>query len=116
MARGKLPNPLERRHLVERDLSPERSRAIAEAYLAEGRSLEAVDFLAKAGAAQRLAELRREALRAGDLFLLRAVAGASGEAPRREEWEALAAAAEAAGRSRYAADARRQAARGEGEG
>jgi hypothetical protein len=39
MARGKLPNPLERRHLVERDLSPERSRAIAEAYLAEGRSL-----------------------------------------------------------------------------
>ena len=45
---------------------------------------------------------------------MRAVVGAMGNAPGRDEWLALAAAAEAAGKHRYAADARRQAERGGG--
>lgn len=112
MARNVLPDPLQRRHLVERELPAAQALRTAEAYLAEGRMLEAVDFLRIAGAAERLAELRRGALEAGDLFLLRAVAAAAGEAPRHDEWDALARAAEAAGKLRYAADARRQLTRG----
>jgi len=107
----KLPDPLSRRHLLERDLPAAQALATAEAYLAEGRSVDAIDFLAMADAPERLAELRAQAVEAGDLFLLRAVARASGTAPTRDEWAALAAAAEAAGNLAYAADARRQAER-----
>ena len=114
MARSKIPGPLERRHLIERDLAPAQALKTAEAYLAEGRVLEAVEFLAKAGDQERLRELRRQARETGDVFLLRAVADAMGEAPDREEWLALAAAAEASGKQRYAVDARRQAERGGG--
>jgi hypothetical protein len=114
VSRSKIPGPLERRHLIERELAPAQALKTAEAYLAEGRALEAVEFLAKAEDAERLQELRREALEAGDLFLMRAVVAALGEAPDREEWLALAEAAEAAGKQRYAADARRQAERGGG--
>lgn len=113
MARGKIPDPLQRRHVIERGLAPAQAEGVAEAYLGEGRRIEALVFLGQAGAAQRMAELRREAIESGDLFLLRAVADAAGEAPRREEWQELAAAAEAAGKLRYAADARRQFERGE---
>ena len=109
----KLPNPLARRHLLERELQPAQARATAEAYLAEGRPVEAVDFLAKAEAEDLLRELRGQAVAEGDLFLLRAAARASGEPPTSAEWRALAAAAEAAGKERYAADAKRQAERGE---
>jgi len=113
MARSKLPNPLERRHLVERELQAGRAMAIAEAYLAEGRALEAIDFLAKAGASDRLAALRGEAIAAGDVFLLRAVAGAADAPPSQEEWRRIAEAAAREGKERYAVHAARQAERGE---
>jgi hypothetical protein len=113
MAKSKIPDPLQRRHLVERELPPAQSQKLAEAYLEEGRALEAVDFLRKAGARERLAALRAEAVAAGDAFLLRVVANAQGEPPDRATWLALAERADAAGRERNAADARRQAARGE---
>jgi hypothetical protein len=114
VSRSKIPGPLERRHLIERELSSAQALKTAEAYLAEGRALEAVEFLGKAGDMERLQELRREARETGDLFLMRAVADAMGEAPDRDEWLALAEAAEAAGKERYAVDARRQAERGGG--
>jgi hypothetical protein len=112
VARSKIPDPLARRHLLERALAPAQALAIGEAYLAEGRQVEAVEFLAKAGAGERLAELRREAIAAGDFFLLRMVAAADRTPATRAEWQALAAAASAAGKARYATEAQRQADRG----
>ncbi len=114
MAKSKIPDPLARRHLLERELPPAQALRLAEAYLAEGRALEAVDFLRKAGALDRLAALRAEAVAAGDSFLLRIVTTALGEPADRETWRRLAEAAAAAGKELQAADARRQAARGEG--
>lgn len=105
---NKIPDPLTRRHLLVKDLSEAQAFATAEAYLEVGRVAEAIDFLAKVDAHDRLAELRVGAVETGDFFLLRAVARASGETPTREEWTALADAAEAAGKEIYAADARRQ--------
>jgi hypothetical protein len=113
MARSRIPDPLTRRHLVERALPEAEAMAIADAYLADGRTTEAVDFLRVARAQDRLRELRAEAVSSGDAFLLRSVAQAMAAPPRREEWRALAAAAEAAGKQRYAGEARRQAERGE---
>ena len=114
MARSPIPDPLARRHLVERELGRDQALRIAEAYLEQGRGVEAVEFLGKAGAAERLDALRREAVEAGDAFLLRSVAAASGRRASSTEWRQLEAAANAAGKLRYAADARRQAERGEG--
>lgn len=113
MAKGGIPNPLNRRHLVERELPAAQALGIAGAYLAEGRTCEAVDFLRLAGAEERLAELRSEAVKSGDVFLLRAVAGAMQVPPERGEWRRLAEAAGAAGKQRYAEEAQRQADRGE---
>lgn len=107
----KLPDPLARRHLLERDLPEAQAIATAEAYLEEGRSIEAIDFLANAGASERLAQLRVVAVESGDPFLLRSIARATREAPTHDEWVALAAAAEASGKDVYAEDARRQAGR-----
>jgi hypothetical protein len=104
---------LERRHLVEREIPAPQALRIAEGYLAEGRTLEAVDFLRKAGATEKLGQLRREAVAQGDAFLLRSVAAASGEAPTREEWLALAEGAASAGKQRYVEEGRRQALRRE---
>lgn len=112
MAKSQIPNALDRRHLVEREMAPAQALRIAEACLAEGRTLEALDFLRKAGAAEKLGELRREAVAAGDAFLLRSVASTEGSPPTRAEWSALADAAEASGRRLYADQARRQAQRG----
>jgi hypothetical protein len=109
----KLPDPLSRRHLVERELPAAQALALAEAYLAEGRRGEAVDFLRKAGAKDRLAALRAEAIADGDAFLLRQLAEATASPPTRDEWLALARGAESAGKERYAAEARRQSERGE---
>ncbi len=109
MARSKIPDALERRHQIERELPPEKALQMAEAYLEEGRSVEAVEFLRKAGAAERLGELRQEALAAGDVFLLRAAATAAGAPPERHEWAALADEAARAGKDLYAHEARRQA-------
>jgi hypothetical protein len=108
MAKSTIPNPLDRRHLIEKDLSDAQALEIAEAYRAAGRSVEAVDFFAKAHARDRLAELRSRAIETGDVFLLRAVARAMEEPPARAEWSATAEAADAAGKDRYAAEARRQ--------
>ncbi len=108
MAKSAVPDPLARRHLVERDLDAAQALRIAEAYLAEERSVEAVEFLQKAEAGERLAALREAALASGDVFLLRAVARAMGAAPTREEWQRAADAATAAGLERYAVEARRQ--------
>ncbi len=111
MAGSKLPNPLERRHLIEGALDPSRARQLAEAYLAEGRGLEAVPFLHRAGARERLAALRAEAVETGDAFLLREIAQVTGEQPGRADWRALSEAAAAAGKQRYAALAQREAER-----
>jgi len=112
LAKGKIPDPIERRHLVEKELPPAQARAIAEAYLAEDRCLEAVDFLKIAAAGERLAELRQRSIAEGDAFLLRAVAGAQGQTPTRDDWQKLETAAAAQGRDRYALAARRQLERG----
>lgn len=104
----KIPDPLSRRHLLEKDLSEAQVRATADAYLEAGRTVEAIDFLAKAEALDRLAELRTTAVETGDYFLLRAVARASREPATRAEYAALADAADAAGKEVYASDARRQ--------
>jgi hypothetical protein len=108
LARNAIPDPLERRHLIERPLDPSRALAIAEAYLAESRSVEAVAFLRKAKATERLDALRQEALREGDPFLLREIAQALGREPDADAWRQLADVAAAAGKDRYAAEARRQ--------
>jgi hypothetical protein len=111
VAKSQLPNALDRRHLVEKKVAPAQALRIAEAYLAEGRTLEAVDFLRLADAAEKLAELRRDAIAAGDVFLFRSIAASAGVVPTREEWAALAEAAAAAGRGFYAEQALRQARR-----
>jgi hypothetical protein len=111
VAKSQIPNALDRRHLVEKKVAPAQALRIADAYLAEGRTLEAVDFLRLADAADKLALLRREAIAAGDAFLYRSIAASSGVAPTREEWAALAEAAAAAGRAVYAEQALRQARR-----
>jgi hypothetical protein len=111
VAQGPLPDPLKRRHLLEDELDPARALAIAEAYLAQERATEAVAFLAKAGARDRLAALRDQAVAQGDVFLLRSASAALGEEPSLEIWTRLAEAAEAAGKERYAHEARRQAQR-----
>ena len=113
MARPKIPGPLERRHIVERKLGTAQALRYAEAYLAEGRRMEAIDFLRLAGASEQLQALRQEAVESGDVFLLRSVAAATGAEPERAEWLAVAEAAAAAGKDRYAVEARRQADRGE---
>jgi hypothetical protein len=113
VARSKLPDPLARRHLVERELPAAQALEIATAYLAEGRRVEAVDFLRKAAAHDRLVALRAEAIAHGDAFLLRQVAGAMSQPIARDEWQSLHRAAEATGRERYAAEARRHFERGE---
>ena len=94
MAKNKLPDPLGRRHLIERELASAQSLKIAEAYIEEGRAVEAIEFLRKADATEALAKLRDESLEVGDVFLLKAVAAATGEPPSCDEWQKLATAAE----------------------
>jgi len=112
MAKRAIPDPLKRRLLVEEDLDPAKALALAEAYLTEGRAAEAIVFLEKAGALERLAELRDAAVGEGDVFLLRATAASLGEEVGTETWMRVAEAAEAAGKALYAHEARRQAQRG----
>jgi hypothetical protein len=110
----RIPDPLTRRHLVERELEPSRARALAEAYLADDRVIEAVAFLLKAGDRERLASLRDAAAADGDVFLLREVAAALGEEIDAATWRAAADGAAAAGKDHYANEARRLAAALEG--
>jgi hypothetical protein len=114
MAKKKLPDPLRRRHLVEQGLDSARALQIAEAYLEEGRTGEALAFLVKADAREQLDTLQEQAVREGDAFLLREISVALGKEFGSATWQKLASAAEAAGKERYAAEANRQAARLEG--
>jgi hypothetical protein len=108
MAKATIPDPLERRHLIEGELAPARARNIAEAYRAEGRVLEAIAFWRKAEANDALEQAVAGAVRAGDAFLVREAARALGREPSAEEWRALAEMAAASGKDRYVAEARRQ--------
>jgi hypothetical protein len=109
----KIPGPLDRRLLIERDLPVEKCIGLAEAYLAEGRASEAVVFLKKADARDRLAALADDAASKGDAFLFREATQALGEEPSSDRWQALLDAAEASGKQRYAETARRWANRGD---
>ena len=111
MTKSAIPNPLERRLLVERDAAPEVSLRLAEAYLSEGRGWEAIVFLQKAGALDRLAALREEAVADGDFFLVRELTRILGDELPAVQWRATAEAAAAAGKERYAASAHRMAER-----
>lgn len=113
MAKSKIPGPLERRHLVEKDLDAAAASKIAEAYLADGRKNEAIDFLAKAGDDAGLQALAEDAVAIGDPFLLQSVARVTGNEPDRATWNRCAEVAQAAGKERYAETARRSAARSE---
>lgn len=104
----KLPDPIARRHELEKNLDPAKCIAFAEAYVEDGRAIEAVAFLVKAEAHDRLRELANAAVADGDAFLLREVATALEEEPAADAWQTLAAAAEAAGKALYAEEARRQ--------
>jgi len=105
----KIPDSLKRRHLVEQDLDPKQALAVADAYLAENRIADAVEFLVKADAQDRLRELRQAAIDCGDIFLIRDLSHRLGEEPGESEWRTAAAAAEAAGKESYAIEARRMA-------
>jgi hypothetical protein len=109
LAKPKIPNPMERRHLIEREIDQERSLAIADAYLEDGRAAEAVIFLSKAGAEDRLEALAGDAVSEGDAFLLAQLAPVLARPPSAERWTRLAEQAEAAGKERYAEMARRHA-------
>lgn len=114
MARLAIPNPLERRHLIERDTAPEQSRKLAELYLAEGRNWEAIAFFAKAGDRESLAALRETATATGDTFLVREVTRALRDEVPAELWRRVAQAALERGKERFAAQATRLAERAEG--
>ncbi len=113
MAKSKVPGPIERRHLIERDLSTAQALRYAEAYLEEGRDQEAIEFLVKAEAEEQLEAMRLRSIEAGDGFLFRMVSAAMDVTPDREQWRKLSEAAAAAGKERYASDALRLAERGE---
>jgi hypothetical protein len=110
LARTKLPDPLARRHLLEAALEPQKAQALADAYLALGREIEAIEFLAKAKADAALLLLETTAVERGDVFLLRRVAAALGREPGADRWRALAEAASRGGRERDAESATRLAA------
>jgi hypothetical protein len=107
MAKHGIPDPLKRRHVLETDLDATKALAIAEAYLAEGRNPEAVAFLAKADARDRLEALHGEAVAAGDVFLVREISAALGREVAASTWAAVAEGAAAAGKDQYAQEARR---------
>ncbi len=114
MAKSAIPNPLARRLLVERELAPEPALKLAEAYLAEGRVWESIAFLQKAGAQDRMAELREAAVAGGDFFLVRELTRVLGDELPSARWRATSEAAAAAGLERYAASAHRMAERAAG--
>jgi hypothetical protein len=107
MAKSVIPGALERRHLIERELAAEKALEIAEAYLAEERVWDAIAFLLKADARDRLLALAEDASGAGDSFLVRELSRALGEEPTSEGWRETAEAARAAGKERFAAQAQR---------
>lgn len=109
MAKSVIPDPLRRRHLIEQELTEVQSLALADAYLAEDRVPEALAFLVKAGAREKMQALVDRAVADGDAFLLKQIADAMSEDPGTARWLAAAEAAESAGKLRYAEMARRHA-------
>jgi hypothetical protein len=107
LATTQLPDALARRHLLEGTLENDKALALGEAYLEQEREVEAVDFLARAGATDALASLRDQAAARGDVFLIRIVCRALQEEPSSAFWEAVAGAASAAGRQHDAETAQR---------
>jgi hypothetical protein len=107
MAKPAIPDPLKRRHWLEGELAPERALAVAEAYLVDGRLPEALSFLAKAGATERLEAVLAEAVAGGDVFLVREVSGLLRREVDASTWRAVAEGAAAAGKEHYAQEARR---------
>ena len=114
MAKSRIPDALTRRLLIEKEMDADGSTAIAEAYLEEGRTHEALDFLVKADAQERIDQLLEQAVESGDTFTVQVISRATSREPDAECWERVARAAEAAGKERYAATAWRQIGRGEG--
>ena len=114
MARKAIPDAIQRRDQLEQKLDPAKALRVAEAYLEAGRAFEALAYLERAEARERIEAVRDEAIEGGDVFLLREAAARLGEAPDVRAWERLAEAAAAAGKQSYAAEARRQMAAGEG--
>ena len=113
MPKSKLPNPLERRHLIEKELPADQALAIAKAYLEDDRRAEAVVFLGKAGAEDELRALADQAIEDGDGFLLGEVSRVQQHEPDPEVWARLEASARRLGKLRYAESASRQANRGD---
>lgn len=111
MAKTKIPNPLERRHLIERALGPDAALALADAYLADDRVWEAIVFLVRADARDRIAALREDATRAGDAFLVRELSRALGEEATPERWVEVVEAARASGKDLFREQAQRLAER-----
>lgn len=107
MPKTKLPDALARRHLFEGNLDAKKARVFAEAYLEQGREIEAIDFLARADADDVLQGLQKAAVERGDVFLMKAASGALGNEPDSGTWRELASAATAKGRLRDAESAAR---------
>jgi hypothetical protein len=110
VAHNKIPDPMARRHLLEKSMDAKQALALADAYLAEDRPWEAIAFLVKAGDSERLEDIAKQAIEAGDAFLLKGVLEAQGaEVHDPELWIRLARAAEGAGKTLYGIRARRMA-------
>jgi hypothetical protein len=109
MAKTIIPDPMARRHLAEKEMGAEQCLALADAYLEEGRAAEAVVFLVKANADDRIEELMQSAIRDGDAFLLKLVVDESRRDCGPDRWLALAEAADAIGKLEYGEMARRHA-------
>lgn len=105
---SRLPDPLKRRHLLEGELDADKALALGEAYLEQGQVLDAVGFLEKAEATERLEELLEESIRNGDAFLVRAVAAALGKPLEAHHWKQVARAATELGKDHYAREANAQ--------
>ena len=106
-----VPNPLQRRHLLEQKLAPERAVGIAAAYAEAEQWVDAIAFYAKAEAFDELGKIAERAVEQGDEFLFSAAMGALAQEANQEQWEKLARAAEGLGKMRYAENARRVAGR-----
>lgn len=107
----RIPDPLKRRLVIENEHDERRALALAEAYLSEGRMLEALIFLRRAKAHERLEELLEEGVAQGDAFLVREAAAALEREVGGATWRRVAEAASELGKDAYAAEASRQAER-----
>lgn len=102
MAKTKLPDPLSRRYLLEREIEPAKARALAEAYLEAGREIEAIEFFARAQVDEPLRSLQATAIERGDVFLMKSASEALKEEPAAGTWRTLEESARREGRERDA--------------